>query len=114
MTDKTKKLFDAPWELFSDPDEEIFQIETKSGNFVAEVMMFDDAKRLVLLPELYDALVEAAYEHCHTCVDLSSESGYVPNSSEFIENGCPKKSETCFCVKWWKLLKKVRGDDATM
>jgi len=52
--------------------------------------------------------VEAAYEFCHNCVSLTGESEYVPDSDKFIENGCPKKSESCFCKKWWELLRNVR------
>jgi len=59
-------------------------------------------------PELYAALHEAAYEFCHNCVSLTCITEYVPNSDWFIEHGCPKKSKTCFCLKWWKLLKKAR------
>ena len=48
-------------------------------------------------PELYAALKEAAYEVCHPCVEYFTEGKdieYVPDSDEFIEHGCPKKSKT--------------------
>ena len=108
MTDKTKKLFDAPWVLFSDPENEVFEIESNSGDFITEATMFETANRLSHLPELYDALVEAAYEFCHNCISLTGDSEYVPDSDEFIEKGCPKKIESCFCRKWWGLLRNVR------
>jgi hypothetical protein len=64
MTNETERIFDAPWVLFSDPDNEVFQIESNSGNFVAEAMMFTEAKRLTHLPELYDKLMWAAVQYC--------------------------------------------------
>jgi hypothetical protein len=67
-----------------------------------------NAALIAAAPELYAALKEAAYEQCHPCIEFSSEDEYVPPSEEFVEHGCPKKSKTCFCCKWWTLLKQVR------
>ena len=64
MTDETKRIFDAPWVLFSDTDNEVFQIESNSGDFVAEVMMFREARRIIRLPELYDKLMWAVVQYC--------------------------------------------------
>ena len=41
MTDSTKNLFDAPWYVFSSPDDEITVIENESGRVLAEL---DDVK----------------------------------------------------------------------
>ena len=103
MTEETKKLFDAPWMLFSDPDNEVFQIESNSGNFVAEVMMFKDAKNLVLLPELYDALREAAAGKCWSCAGV--------NVDTVLDKGCPKgHNGDCYVARWIELLRKVRDE----
>ena len=109
MTDETKKLFDAPWMLFSDPDNEVFQIESNSGNFVAEIMMFKDAKQLVLLPELYDALNKQAYYRCVDCLRHTAKTiDDIPLNKEIIECGCPKHRQDCGAFDVWELLRKVR------
>lgn len=111
MTDETKKLFDVPWYVFSSTYDEITVIENESGRVLAELDDVKTANCLSHLPELYDALKEAAYEFCHNCVTMTSDSEYVPDSDDFIENNCPKKSKECFCRKWWTLLKKVRDGE---
>ena len=112
MTDKTKQLFDAPWEVGvcekGNPEFESLFVASKTGCLIARDMEEETANRLARLPELYDDLVEAAYEFCHNCISLTGDSEYVPDSDEFIEKGCPKKSENCFCRKWWDLLRNVR------
>lgn len=95
MTKETEELFDSPWVLFSDPDNEVFQIESNSGNFIAELMMFKDARRIVLFPELYDALMEACGEYCP---ELKHDINHCENCG----------GEDCKAKKWVKLLKKVR------
>lgn len=103
LSEQTRKLFDAPWHVAR-----VSTVETEEGIEIASLSTSTDAKRVARLPELYAALKEAAYEQCHACIEFSSEDGYVPDSSEFVEHGCPKKSKTCFCCKWWTLLKQVR------
>ena len=102
MTDETKKLFDAPWVLFSDPDNEVFQIESNSGDFIAEAMMFKDAKRLARLPELYDALMEQLKSFCWAHCKEDGEKNLHDGCSHV--GGCV----TCLCTKHFDLLRKVR------
>ena len=103
-------VFDSPWEILADQDELCFEIYDNKRDLIAgEIDDIDNAVRLSKVPDLYKALVEAAYEQCHACIEFSSEDLYVPPSEEFIEHGCPKKSDKCFCREWWELLKKVKG-----
>jgi len=108
MTDK-KKVFVAPWHVCRDKDSfSYFFIKDDEGCTVAKALTRADAKRLALLPDLYDKLKEAAYEFCHNCVSLTCESEYVPGSDEFVKKGCPKNQKECFCNNWWTLLNAVR------
>ena len=110
MTDK-KKVFVAPWHVCKDKDSVCkprFLVKDDEGCIVAVVLTREDAKRIALLPDLYDKLKEAAYEFCHNCLSLTSESEYVPDSDEFIKKGCPKNQKECFCHSWWTLLNAVR------
>ena len=59
MTDATKKIFKAPWDIFADQDEYDFHIEDCNGDTVAVVRDFDQACRILHLPELYEALEKA-------------------------------------------------------
>lgn len=113
MTDSTKKLFVAPWIRCRIEIDGKMQpcVSARTNHTVAISFDEKDANRLARLPELYDALKEAAYEFCHNCVTMTSDSEYVPDSDDFIENNCPKKSKECFCRKWWTLLKKVRDGE---
>lgn len=108
MKNETERIFDAPWVLFSDPDNEVFQIESNSGNFVAEAMMFTEAKRLAILPELYDALAEAVEEACQDCVDETYQrTGML---FEPVNDGCIYPERDCCpkCRSWIEILRKVR------
>jgi len=97
MTDQTKQLFNAPWRIWGDG----CQIDDNNGNEVAHTN--DDLKnaaRISLLPELYDALVDAALGRCWACSGIGSD---------ILESGCPKKNDTtCYVAKWLELLRKVR------
>lgn len=110
MTESTKNLFDAPWYVFSSPDDEITVIENESGRVLAELDDAKTANRLARLPELYDALMETVYYKCFECmgglrhnIDMTRE--------ELVKNGCPKqnKSNVCIYVKHIELLQKVRA-----
>ena len=106
MTDETKNLFDAPWYVFSSPDDEITVIENESGRVLAELDDVKTANRLARLPELYDALVEAARFRCWHCRHED-----FPDFAciEDFERNC--KTASCGCREWWKLLKKVRDGE---
>jgi hypothetical protein len=60
------------------------------------------------LPELYDALKHATHtlcvSFCASCLPKGSETGM----ATFIQNGCPRGSESCDMAKWWELIRKVR------
>lgn len=109
LSEKTCQIFNAPWGFYANQVKRCFELYDKDEDQIADgFRSLEEVERFALLPALYDALKEAAYEHCHACIEFSSEDGYVPDSSEFVEHGCPKKSKTCFCCKWWTLLKQVR------
>ena len=110
MNEETKKLFDAPWTVYGEPDDCSYVIQNASEDEIATVFMTDEAKRITHLPELYDALIETAYEHCQLCIYQHSESASkMPFPHDMATNGgasfcfpnCPR-------LKRWKLLKKVR------
>ena len=97
MTDETKKLFDAPWTLYGEQDDYSFVLQDASEDEIATIFTMVEANRIVRLPELYDALMEAAKSYCQ--------------AADF---DCPKKycawasSRKCKALKWLDLLKKVR------
>lgn len=106
MTDETKKLFDAPWEVNA-----CCEIHNKNERLICICCPsdFHIANRLTRLPELYDALVETVYYKCFECmgglrhnIDMTRE--------ELVKNGCPKqnKSNVCIYAKHIELLRKVR------
>ena len=98
MTDETKQLFDAPWTILSDTDSLTFEIRNKVGESICDnILMFDDAKRLARLPELYDALMDAANRLC----------GEPKIRGEYACKSCVVK-DSCQVRKWYELLEKVR------
>ena len=104
MTNETKTIFDAPWEL----DEEE-QVRNASGDLVAEGgVSVDDLRRVTHLPELYDALEDAAERVCKKCVAFwfpGQKFDFPQNFADFI---CPITKAGCFCENWLNLLRKVR------
>ena len=66
-----------------------------------------NASLIAAAPELYDALVEAAYKTCHDCILVTNGEDNIPLPDEMIENGCSMNFE-CNIQKAWKLLKRVR------
>ena len=64
MTDETKKLFNAPWYVFSSPDDEITVIENEIGRVLAELDEVKTANRISRLPELYDELKRMVEVEC--------------------------------------------------
>ena len=104
MTDETKKLFNAPWKV-----DEMFPkfVDDKDGFFLAETESERVTARFARLPELYDVLMEAAWEHCNDC-----DKPWIWSSpDDFIEHGCEGKEEFCPVVRWWEILKKVRDGE---
>lgn len=95
MTDETKNLFDAPWYVFSSPDDEITVIENESGRVLAELDDVKTANRLSHLPELYDALMHFVVNDCPHAFISNDECRLCPD----------KKCKTREAVE---LLRKVR------
>ena len=111
MTDETKELFNAPWYVFSAQDAEITVIENESGRVLAELDDVKTANRLAILPELYDALEQAANEFCEGCL---VKHGYLDEEHSYydlISNGCVLNAKGCKAFPWLKLLQKVRDGE---
>jgi hypothetical protein len=106
MTDETKKLFDAPWYVFSAPDDEITVIENESGHVLAELDDVKTANRLAILPELYEELKSSSYDYCWSCLAMLGIDP--PTEDELVENLCPRKPSFCGYNNRWKLLRKVK------
>lgn len=104
MTDETKKLFDAPWTVTREEirkDTLRYCVAKAHLDLVAIDLTHEDAHRLARLPELYDALREAADGKCWSCAGVNAET--------VLDNGCPKgNDETCYVAKWIEILRKVR------
>ena len=105
MTEETKKLFDAPWHVAKDNFD--YAISSASN----EPIVFDsgkdgekNSKRIERLPELYDALHEAADGKCWSCAGV--------NVDTVLDKGCPKgHNGDCYVAKWIELLRKVRDGE---
>ena len=108
MTDETKQLFDAPWTEGYDSDTGETWVTDKNGRRVADTSKH--GMRIVRMPELYDALIEVAYEHCHLCIYKNSESASkMPSPNDMATNGGASFCfQNCPRLKHWKLLRKVR------
>lgn len=120
MNDETKKLFDAPWKAVEIVDTSfpyLHECEIVSnngkGHMIATEVLRTDANRLSHLPELYDALMVAAYEHCQLCIYKNSESASkMPSPNDMATNGGASFCfQNCPRLKHWKLLKKVRDGE---
>ena len=122
MTEETKKLFNAPWKLKHDYScvyrvgkkhehddwSEVFDVlDNKSYEHFARFYDNKIAKRYMRLPELYEALIDAAYKTCHDYIYVTLKQDNVPLPNELIEKGCPMKFE-CSIKKAWEVLKKVK------
>ena len=96
MTEETKKLFDAPWRAIEHDYDNWFSIIDSVGFELARDIPYkEDANRIALLPELYDALMEAAVKYCPDAFFANDECRL-----------CPDKK--CIGRKWIELLRKVR------
>lgn len=60
-----------------------------------------NATLIMLAPDLYDALHEAAYEMC-----TRSGNEHCPHFDAEMET-CSEKDDKCFAQRWWKLLRKA-------
>ena len=70
-----------------------------------------NARLIAAAPDLYDALKHATHtlcvSFCASCLPKGSETGM----ATFIQNGCPRGSESCDMAKWWELIRKVRDGE---
>ena len=105
MTEETKKLFDAPWKAVNDGKTTWDNsVQTSSGYMIACGCFSAESKRLARLPELYDALIEAAGGKCWSCAGENTET--------MLDHPCPKgHDEDCYVAKWRELLRKVRDGE---
>ena len=95
LSDKTKNLFDAPWHATG-----CVYVKDSENYYICEAETYEQANRLSHLPELYDALREAAGGKCWSCAGV--------NVDTVLDNGCPKgHDEDCYVAKWLELLRKV-------
>jgi len=102
MNDKTKEIFAAPWTIEEEaPLAWYCVIDSKDSVVANDVRDQKTVNRLARLPELYDALAEAAAGKCWSCAGESSET--------MLDHPCPKgHDEDCYVAKWRELLKFVR------
>ena len=114
MTYQTKQLFDAPLEVCLEKRGSFYRpCVVSSDTKIASVCTKEDANRFARLPELYDALVEVAYEHCQLCIYKNSESASkMPFPNDMATNGGASFCfQNCPRLKHWKLLRKVRDGE---
>lgn len=114
MTEETKKLFNAPWQVKTYDCFRLgyeYCVEASNGDTIS--ISKDEnpdaekhAKRIKHLPELYEALKEAVDDACGTCAMMQVDS----NSYDFVKNGCPffEDHDDCLPIKWIDILRKVR------
>ena len=103
MTKETQKIFDAPWHVARHSF-----VEAENGIEIASLSTDTDANRIARLPELYDALEDAAERVCKKCVAFwfpGQKFDFPQNFADFI---CPITKAGCFCENWLNLLRKVR------
>ena len=114
MTDETKKLFDAPWEVCLEKRGSFYRpCVVSSDTKIASVCTKENANRIAHLPELYDALQTVAYENCHMCLYRHVERvSEMPSPDDMAKTGC-QISDYPHCPNktWWELLRKVRDGE---
>ena len=116
MTEETAKIFDAPWEDASYVVEDMSYFDIKDAHgqvFCSCWVQYYTSKekpgidedaaertmnRILRLPELYDALMDAAVQFCPDAFLANDECRL-----------CPK--EQCKGREWIELLRKVRNGE---
>lgn len=111
MSNETKAIFAAPWTIEEEaPLAWYCVIDSKDSVVANDVRDQKTVNRLARLPELYDALMEAAYEHCRVCIyGHAKNARQMPKPDDMARNGCTL-SDFPYCPNrnWWNLLKNVR------
>lgn len=125
LSEKTKKLFDAPFAVMGDSEDYTkFNIIIHSKNSprysstIASCIDQKTAIRFARVPELYEALKQAVYDCCEDCLcalDEFNDGEYECDENGFvkydlIEKGCVFKERDCCpkCRSWIDILRKVR------
>ena len=76
MIEETKKLFTAPWYVDIhavdgiDGENYVFDgvYNDKCELVCGDIQKHVTSNRITYLPELYEALIDAAYKTCHDCI----------------------------------------------
>lgn len=104
MSNETQKLFDAPFAVMGDSKEHtkfnVIIYYRKSPRYCSTVASCIDQKtaiRFVRLPELYDALMDAAKTYCKGA-DFSC----------LKEHCAYARRQKCHALPWIELMQKVR------
>ena len=115
MQEAVKKLFDAPFAVMGDAEDYTkFNVIISSPNSprhcctIASCVDRKTAIRFARLPELYDALADAAERVCRKCVAFWFPGQKIDFPEDFADFTCPITKAGCFCENWLNLLKKVK------
>ena len=106
MTDETKKLFDAPWQVWGGG----CQVCDIRGIARAYCEDIKDSARITSLPELYDALLHCICSSCNVCIYDHCDSPV--DCEQLLSQECTyEDSKLCFEHEARELLKKVRDGE---
>ena len=109
MQEAVKKLFDAPWAIEEEaPLAWYCVIDSKDSVVANDVRDQKTVNRISHLPELYDALADAAERVCRKCVAFWFPGQKIDFPEDFSDFTCPITKAGCFCENWLNLLKKVK------
>lgn len=111
MTEKTKQIFYAPWNVKHHVHacwEVDFEVSTTNGMSVAVSPTEEHANRLARLPELFAYLLDRVYYDCSTCYCKNTGFLLQQTMDEIIDAGCPLKRKFCDTNAVFKLLMEVR------
>jgi len=85
-----------------------FPIYNKSRICIARVPDENMCRVISRVPELYDYLLEAAYEYCFNCFQANGHP--ITDSDELVKHGCPENGGKCFVQRWLKILGDIRNE----
>ena len=109
LSDATKEQLNAPFELLYDGEAEMLEVYDRFRDRIAVIDDDEQGKRIALLPELYEALKESAYEHCRVCLYGHAEDArHMPKPQDMATAGCTVSDYPhCPNRRWWEVLQKV-------
>lgn len=114
MTEETAKIFNAPWSVedngfcVSDSNRVVLFLSDRP---YGDEMDRADIHRITHLPELYEALMEAAEAVCMRCTDERTQGEVQPSADWFMDNPEFCSEKNCKYKHWWYLLRKVRDGE---